>query len=145
MQDSNSEMSTQIIALKDLHRFAGIQPNSGFGDYSRLSCGVGDTLSARGRLVRCALSFFRAVESASAFNFVMVRQWVTSASRSQFHSTTKTMRGGSAADFPTRFPTELLTTGSKMVTQNDQWLAKKALSSKQNGTGPYRSRWAARV
>src|SRR6266478_6617807 len=26
-----------------LHRFAGIQPNSGFGDYSRLSCGVGDT------------------------------------------------------------------------------------------------------
>src|SRR5260370_37918756 len=22
------------------HRFAGIQPNSGFGDYSRLSCGV---------------------------------------------------------------------------------------------------------
>jgi hypothetical protein len=23
------------------HRFAGIQPNSGFGDYSRLSCGVG--------------------------------------------------------------------------------------------------------
>ena len=25
------------------HRFAGIQPNSGFGDYSRLSCGVGDT------------------------------------------------------------------------------------------------------
>ena len=30
------------------HRFAGIQPNSGFGDYSRLSCGVGDTLSARG-------------------------------------------------------------------------------------------------
>src|SRR5436309_8512170 len=26
-----------------LHRFAGIQPNSGFGDYSRLSCGAGDT------------------------------------------------------------------------------------------------------
>src|SRR4051794_32965029 len=25
------------------HRFAGIQPNSGFGDCSRLSCGVGDT------------------------------------------------------------------------------------------------------
>jgi hypothetical protein len=25
------------------HRFAGIQPNSGFGDYSCLSCGVGDT------------------------------------------------------------------------------------------------------
>jgi hypothetical protein len=25
------------------HRFAGIQPNSGFGDYSRLSCGVGET------------------------------------------------------------------------------------------------------
>jgi hypothetical protein len=25
------------------HRFAGIQSNSGFGDYSRLSCGVGDT------------------------------------------------------------------------------------------------------
>jgi len=23
------------------HRFAGMQPNSGFGDYSRLSCGVG--------------------------------------------------------------------------------------------------------
>src|SRR5438046_8276645 len=23
------------------HRFAGIQPNSGFRDYSRLSCGVG--------------------------------------------------------------------------------------------------------
>src|SRR5258708_3691250 len=25
------------------HRFAGIQPNSGFGDCSRLSCGLGDT------------------------------------------------------------------------------------------------------
>jgi hypothetical protein len=25
------------------HRFAGIQPNSGQGDHSRLSCGVGDT------------------------------------------------------------------------------------------------------
>ena len=25
------------------HRFAGIQPNSGFGDYSRLSCRTGDT------------------------------------------------------------------------------------------------------
>jgi hypothetical protein len=25
------------------HRFAVIQPNSGFGDYSRLSCGVRDT------------------------------------------------------------------------------------------------------
>ena len=25
------------------HRFAGIQPNSGRRDYSRLSCGVGDT------------------------------------------------------------------------------------------------------
>jgi hypothetical protein len=25
------------------HRFARVQPNSGFGDYSRLSCGVGDT------------------------------------------------------------------------------------------------------
>jgi hypothetical protein len=25
------------------HRFAGIQSNSGFRDYSRLSCGVGDT------------------------------------------------------------------------------------------------------
>ena len=31
------------------HRFAGIQPNSGFGDYSRLSCGVGDTQLGRGR------------------------------------------------------------------------------------------------
>jgi hypothetical protein len=30
------------------HRFARIQPNSGFGDYSRLSCGVGDTVSTRG-------------------------------------------------------------------------------------------------
>src|SRR5262249_39634891 len=30
------------------HRFAGIQPNSGFGDYSRLSCGVGDTQLGRG-------------------------------------------------------------------------------------------------
>jgi hypothetical protein len=29
------------------HRFAGIQPNSGFGDYSRLSCGVGDTQLGR--------------------------------------------------------------------------------------------------
>jgi hypothetical protein len=28
-------------------RFAGIQPNSGFGDYSRLSCGVGDTQLGR--------------------------------------------------------------------------------------------------
>src|ERR671934_1728716 len=29
------------------HRFAGIQPNSGFGDYSRLSCGVADTQLGR--------------------------------------------------------------------------------------------------
>jgi hypothetical protein len=29
------------------HRFAGIQPNSGFGDHSRLSCGVGDTQLGR--------------------------------------------------------------------------------------------------
>src|SRR2546426_1386879 len=29
------------------HRFAGIQPDSGFGDYSRLSCGVGDTQLGR--------------------------------------------------------------------------------------------------
>ena len=33
------------------HRFAGIQPNSGFGDYSRLSCGVGDT--QLGRISTC--------------------------------------------------------------------------------------------
>ena len=29
------------------HRFVGIQPNSGFGAYSRLSCGVGDTKLGR--------------------------------------------------------------------------------------------------
>ena len=29
------------------HRFAGIKPNSGFGDYSRLSCGVRDTQLGR--------------------------------------------------------------------------------------------------
>src|SRR5262249_18195246 len=29
------------------HRFVGIQPNSGFGDYSRLSYGVGDTQLGR--------------------------------------------------------------------------------------------------
>jgi hypothetical protein len=29
------------------HRFAGSQPNSGFGDYSRLSCGVGGTQLGR--------------------------------------------------------------------------------------------------
>jgi hypothetical protein len=29
------------------HRFAGVQPKSGFGDYSRLSCGVGDTQLGR--------------------------------------------------------------------------------------------------
>src|SRR5438045_1611792 len=29
------------------HRFAGIQQNSGFGDYSRLSCGAGDTQLGR--------------------------------------------------------------------------------------------------
>jgi hypothetical protein len=29
------------------HGFAGIEPNSGFGDYSRLSCGVGDTQLGR--------------------------------------------------------------------------------------------------
>jgi hypothetical protein len=29
------------------HRFAGIQPNLGFGDYSRLSCRVGDTQLGR--------------------------------------------------------------------------------------------------
>jgi len=31
------------IPFERSHRFAGIQPNSGFGDCSRLSCGVGDT------------------------------------------------------------------------------------------------------
>jgi hypothetical protein len=31
------------------HRFAGIQPNSGFGDYSRLSCGVGMRSSGVGQ------------------------------------------------------------------------------------------------
>jgi hypothetical protein len=30
-------------AFERSHRFAGIQPNSGFGDYSRLSCGVRET------------------------------------------------------------------------------------------------------
>jgi hypothetical protein len=36
-------MSRQIIPFERLHRFAGIQPNSGFGDHSRLSCSAGDT------------------------------------------------------------------------------------------------------
>src|SRR5262249_49433612 len=40
-RDSNSEMSWQNIPLKGSHRFPGIQPNSGLGDYSRLSCGLG--------------------------------------------------------------------------------------------------------
>jgi hypothetical protein len=40
MQDSNSEMSWQIIALKGRADFG---PNSGLRDHSRLSCGVGDT------------------------------------------------------------------------------------------------------
>jgi hypothetical protein len=40
------------------HRIARIQPNSGFRDYSRLSCGAGDTLSATRRDLRdAALSF----------------------------------------------------------------------------------------
>jgi hypothetical protein len=29
------------------HRFLGIRPNFGFGDYSRLSCGVGVTQAGR--------------------------------------------------------------------------------------------------
>jgi hypothetical protein len=33
--------------LDGSHRFAEIQPNSGLGDYSRLSCGVGDTQLGR--------------------------------------------------------------------------------------------------
>jgi hypothetical protein len=33
-------MSPQIIPLK-ITQIAGIQPNSGFGDYSRLSCAAG--------------------------------------------------------------------------------------------------------
>jgi hypothetical protein len=40
MLDSNSEMSSQIIALKSSCRFPRIQPNSGRRDCSRLSCGV---------------------------------------------------------------------------------------------------------
>ena len=47
------------------HRFARIQPNSGFGDYSRLSCGAGGyALGNAARLVRCRTVVFRAVESA---------------------------------------------------------------------------------
>src|SRR2546430_10316142 len=33
------------------HRFAEIQPNSGFGDYSRLSCGVGDAQLERNKRI----------------------------------------------------------------------------------------------
>ena len=42
------------------HRFAGIQPNSGFGDYSRLSCGVGDRAARAGSLARAACQHRRA-------------------------------------------------------------------------------------
>jgi hypothetical protein len=37
MKDSNSEMSTQIISLKDR---ADLQPNSGHRDYSRLAAAL---------------------------------------------------------------------------------------------------------
>jgi len=40
--DSNSEMSSQIIPLKGRTDLRGIQPNSGHGDHSRLSCSAGD-------------------------------------------------------------------------------------------------------
>jgi hypothetical protein len=42
MEDTNSETSSQIISLKGRTDLRGIQPNSGHGDYSRLSCGVGE-------------------------------------------------------------------------------------------------------
>src|SRR6516225_1246062 len=38
-----SEMSSQIIPLKGRTDLRGIQPNSGPGDHSRLSCSAGDT------------------------------------------------------------------------------------------------------
>src|SRR5215472_8180298 len=41
-KDSNSEMSWQIISLKDRTDLRASSRNSGFGDYPRLSCGVGD-------------------------------------------------------------------------------------------------------
>src|SRR5258707_8070982 len=54
------------------NRFAGIQPNSAFGDYSRLSCGVGDTqlarisagMLARGRPAELARSRIPAMETS---------------------------------------------------------------------------------
>ncbi len=39
--DSNSETSLRKISLEGSHRFAGIQPNSSYRDYSRLSCAAG--------------------------------------------------------------------------------------------------------
>jgi hypothetical protein len=56
------------------HRFAGIQPNSGFGDYSRLSCGVGDTQLGRrpgfpaGAAICRALFFTRLRRLVSAYH-----------------------------------------------------------------------------
>jgi len=53
MQDSNSEMSWQIIPLKDRADVRGVQPNSGQRDYSRLSCGV-EIRSSASRARRCS-------------------------------------------------------------------------------------------
>src|SRR5258708_38147332 len=46
-------------------RFAGIQPNSGFGDCSRLSCGLGDTQLAP-RTIRSRTMLARAVRHRDA-------------------------------------------------------------------------------
>src|SRR5256714_4577654 len=38
------------------HRFAGIQPNSGFGDYSRLSCGLAETQLRSARILVASIT-----------------------------------------------------------------------------------------
>jgi hypothetical protein len=61
--------------LEKSRRFAGIQPNSGHGDHSRLSCGAGDTQLGPGQLVYVhAAKVFR----AALFRRVLLRSLAAS-------------------------------------------------------------------
>src|SRR6516162_1369031 len=61
-----SEMSSQIIPLKGRTELLGIQPNSGHGDHSRLSCSAGDTQLGAG--------FCRALQQAFCTLAIMWRR-----------------------------------------------------------------------
>jgi hypothetical protein len=85
-EDSNSEMSSQIIPLKSRVDFAAIEPNFGHGDHSRLSCSTGDTQLGAGfcrdlQQTLCTDAGHHSVSprrhelAAISFDQKMIRQW----------------------------------------------------------------------